>query len=35
MKTLMIHFYYGDVSPEFSQKLALTLMEAGADILEI
>jgi len=35
MKTLMTHFYYGDISPEFSQKLALTLMEAGADILEI
>lgn len=35
MKTLMIHLYYGDVSPEFSQKLALTLVAAGADILEI
>ena len=31
----MTYFYYGDISPEFSQKLALMLTEAGADILEI
>ncbi|KKS97947.1 MAG: tryptophan synthase alpha chain, tryptophan synthase alpha chain [Candidatus Gottesmanbacteria bacterium GW2011_GWA2_43_14] len=35
MKTLMTHLYYGDISPDFSQKLALTLASAGADFLEI
>lgn len=35
MKTLMTHLYYGDVSPEFSQKIALVLVSAGADMLEI
>lgn len=31
----MTHLYYGDKSAEFSEKLALTLLESGADILEI
>ena len=31
----MTHLYYGDVNPTFSQKLATTLAEAGADILEM
>ena len=32
---LMTHLYYGDVSPEFSEELALCLISSGADILEI
>lgn len=35
MKSLMTHIYYGDISPEFSRDLALSLISAGADILEI
>ncbi len=32
---LMTHIYYGDLSEEFSIKLAKTVVAAGADILEI
>ncbi len=35
MTKLMTHLYYGDPNEEFSQKLAMTLIESGADILEI
>ena len=35
MNKLMTHLYYGDVSPEFSENLAITLANNGADILEI
>lgn len=35
MKTLMTHLYYGEVSQEFSEELALTLVSAGTDLLEI
>jgi len=31
----MTHLYYGDPSPEFSIRLAKTLIESGADVLEI
>ncbi|OGG19109.1 tryptophan synthase subunit alpha [Candidatus Gottesmanbacteria bacterium RIFCSPHIGHO2_02_FULL_39_14] len=34
-KILMTHFYYGDVSPEFSEDLAMRLISSGSDILEI
>lgn len=34
-KILMTHLYYGDVSPKFSEELALQLISSGADILEI
>lgn len=34
-KLLMTHFYYGDPNQEFSLQLAKTLVDAGADILEI
>lgn len=32
---LMTHLYYGDPSEEFSLKLAETLLNSGADVLEI
>lgn len=32
---LVTHLYYGDPNKEFSDKLAQTLIESGADILEI
>ncbi len=31
----MTHLYYGDPSAEFSLKLATTLLESGADMLEV
>lgn len=34
-RILATHLYYGDPNEEFSQKLAMTLLESGADILEI
>ncbi len=34
-KILMTHLYYGDPDEEFSLKLAETLLDAGADILEV
>lgn len=34
-KTLITHLYFGDPNEEFSLKLAQTLLDAGADILEI
>lgn len=34
-KKLMIHMYYGDPDVRFSQKLAQTILDSGADILEV
>lgn len=34
-KLLMTHLYYGDPNSDFSNKLAKTLVENGADVLEI
>lgn len=34
-KLLMTHLYFGDPSKEFSQQLAKTLSDSGADVLEI
>ena len=31
----MTHLYYGDISPKFSDNLAITLFNSGADMLEI
>ncbi len=35
MNKLMCHIYFGDPNPEFSIKLAQTLLDSGADGLEI